>query len=67
MQGECRFTDRYVLKEGVEGSQTIVSCPRTIAALGLEVIEKLPQERNIELFNTQFGERPSEVFGGELK
>jgi hypothetical protein len=37
--------------------------PREIRTLR----SRQPQERSIELFNTQFRRRPSEALGGELK
>ena len=67
MQGECGFTDGYVLEEGVQRSQTVVSRPRAVATVEFEVFEELPQEGNIEVFDAQFRRRPSKALGGELE
>ena len=53
VQGKRGFTDRHVLKEGMHGGQTVVSCPRTVAALEFEMIEKLRYERGVEIFRVQ--------------
>jgi len=67
LQGECGFTDGYVLEEGVHRSQTVVSRPRAVATVEFEVFEELPQEGNIEVFDAQFRRRSSKARGGELK
>jgi len=67
VQGERWFTDGYVLEEGVYGGQPVVSCPRAVAAVKLEVLQELPEERSIEVFDAQFGGRPSEALRGELE
>jgi hypothetical protein len=67
LQGDGWLTDRYVLEEGMDGSQTVVSCPRAVAAVGFEVLEELPQERNIEIFKQHFGRRPPEALTAELE
>jgi hypothetical protein len=43
LQSQCRLADRYVLKECMYRSQSIVSCPRLIAAPHFKMIEKLLQ------------------------
>jgi hypothetical protein len=67
LQGDGWLTDRHVLEEGMDGSQTVVSCPRAVATVGFEVLEELPQERNIEIFNQHFGRRPAEALTAELE
>jgi hypothetical protein len=67
LQGECWFTDRHVLEEGMYRSQTVVSRPRAVAPIEFEVLEELPQKGNIEIFHKQFGRRPSEALTAELE
>jgi hypothetical protein len=55
------------LEEGMDCSQAVVSRPRTVATVDFEVLEELPQERNIEIFDEQFGRRPPEALTAELK
>jgi hypothetical protein len=61
------FTYRYVLEEGMDCSQAVVSCPCAVAAVEFEVLEKLPQEGNINIFDEQFGWRPPEALTAELE
>jgi len=61
------FTDRYVLEEGMDCSQAVVSRPCAVATVEFEVLEKLPQEGNIKIFDEQFGWRPPEAFTAELE
>jgi hypothetical protein len=61
------FADRYVLEEGVYGCQTVISCPCTVAALVLEIIEELPKEGCVEIFDPQCGRRAAETFRCELE
>jgi hypothetical protein len=67
LQSEGWFTDRYVLEEGMDGRQTIVSRPRAVTTFDFEVLKELPQEGNIEIFNEQFGWRPREALAAELE
>jgi hypothetical protein len=67
LQGEGWFTDRYILKEGMDCSQTVVSRPRAIATVEFEVLEEVPQEGYVEIFYEQFRRRPSEVLTAELE
>jgi hypothetical protein len=67
LQGEGWFADRYILEEGVDCRQTVVSRPRAVATVDFEVLEELPQEGNIEIFDEQFGWRPPEVLASELE
>jgi len=67
MQGQCRFTDCYVLKECVKGGKTVVPSPRTVASLQFEVIEEPRQKRSIQLFYAKFGGRAFEALRGELE
>jgi hypothetical protein len=67
LQGECWFTDRHVLEEGMYRSQTVVSRPRAVATVEFEVLEELPREGNIEVFHEQFRRRPSEALTAELE
>jgi hypothetical protein len=67
LQSAGWFTDRYVLEEGMDCSQPVVSRPCTVATVEFEVLEKLPQEGNIEIFDEQFGWRPSEALTAELE
>jgi hypothetical protein len=55
------------LEEGMDCSQTVVSRPRAVAAVEFEVLEELPQEGNIEIFDEQFGRLPPEAFTTELE
>jgi hypothetical protein len=55
------------LEEGMDCSQTVVSRPRAVATLDFEVLEKLAQEGNIEIFDEQLGRRPPEARTTELK
>ena len=67
LQSEGWFTDRHVLEEGMDSSQAVVSRPRAVATVEFEVLEKLPQEGNVEIFDEQFRRRPSEVLTAELE
>jgi hypothetical protein len=67
LQGAGWFTDRYVLEEGMDCRQPVVSRPCAVATVEFEVLEKLPQEGNIEIFDEQFGWRPSEALTAELE
>jgi len=67
LQGEGWFTDRYILEEAMDCSQTVVSRPRAVASVEFEVLEELPQEGDVEIFYEQFGRRPSEVLTAELE
>jgi hypothetical protein len=51
----------------MDGSQTVVSRPRAVAAVDFEVLEELPQEGNIEIFGEKFGRRPPEELTTELE
>jgi hypothetical protein len=67
LQGEGWLTDRYVLKEGMDGRQSIVSRPRAVTTIEFEVLEELRQEGDIEVFDQQFGRRPPEALAAELE
>jgi hypothetical protein len=55
LQGKRWFTYRYELEKRVDRGQAVVSRAPAVAALTFEVIEKLSQERRIEIFSAQFG------------
>jgi hypothetical protein len=55
------------LEESVHGCQAVVSRPCAVATVEFEVLEKLPQEGNIKIFDKQFGWRPPEAFTAELE
>jgi hypothetical protein len=67
LQGEGWFADRYILEEGMDGSQTVVSRPRAVATVEFEMLKELYQEGNIEIFDEQFGWRAPESLTAELK
>jgi hypothetical protein len=67
VQRKRRFTDGYVVEEGVQGRQTVVSCPRAVAANLFQIIEELPQEGCVEIFNPQLRRRTAEAFRCELE
>jgi hypothetical protein len=48
-------------------SQTIVWRPRAVATVEFEMLKKLPQEGNVEIFDEQFGRRPPEVLTAKSK
>jgi hypothetical protein len=51
LQGEGRFTDRYILEEAMDCRQTVVSRPRAVATVEFEMLEELSEEKNIEIFD----------------
>ena len=54
-------------KKCMDCSQAVVSRPCAVATVEFEVLEKLRQEGNIEIFDEQFGWRPPEAFTAELE
>ncbi|HEY1401016.1 MAG TPA: hypothetical protein VF953_05460 [Terriglobales bacterium] len=67
LQGESWLTDRHVLEERMDSGQTVVSRPRAVVTVELEVLEELPQEGNVEIFYEQFRRGPPEVLTAELE
>jgi hypothetical protein len=67
LQSQWRFTDRYVLKKCMYRSEAVVSCPRLIAAGHFEMIEKLFQQTDIEIFNSYFRGASFQALRGESK
>jgi hypothetical protein len=51
----------------MDSSQAVVSRPCAVSTVEFEVLEKLPQEGNIKIFDEQFGWRPPEAFTAELE
>ena len=56
------FADGYVLEEGVQRCKTVISCPRTVAANFFQIVEELPEEGCVEIFDQQFRRRAAEAF-----
>jgi hypothetical protein len=54
MQCQSGFRDRNILKKRMYRRETVVSGPRLIAAAHFEMIEKLPQQSDIEIFYPYF-------------
>jgi len=55
------------LKESVYGGEAVVSRSRLIAAIHFEMIEKLPQQSDIEIFDPYFGWPSFPTLRGESK
>jgi hypothetical protein len=50
LQRQSGLRDRHILKECMYRRETVVARPRLIAAIHFEMIEKLPQQSDIEIF-----------------
>jgi hypothetical protein len=67
VQCQCRFTEGHIAKETLQGGKAVISCADAITAVKFKVLNKLAQERHIELFYAQFRRRTPKVFRGEAK
>lgn len=66
-QGVRRFGERDVAKERVNRGQTRIAGSTTVAAPLLEVLEKPPDERGLDLLRFQHRGRLAQLVGGEAE